>query len=361
MLRTIRNLIVNIMAACIRDRDARHKFRNKYKIRSKFRKLRDDNQKILKELRRLAAENRKTQTRITDLERYVYIDRIRPLTYKDSLYKYSPPSTYISMACIAKNEGPYIKEWIEYHKIVGVERFYFYDNESTDQTKDVLKPYIEDGTVIYKYVTGRLMQMKAYKDAVYHSRGDTVWLALIDLDEYLVPVEQDNLHDVLIDYEKYPGLVVKWVSFDCNGHEKKPTAHGGLITANYTRVPLDYNCVYNRHFKSIVRPDFVIDIRGAHHSIYRGNRHAVNENCVEIQTGKEIDPAGSVNKIRINHYFSKSKEEYLQKMKRGYMVPHPDKQYKIDNPKVDFTIETAQDMVIQKYLPRLKTALGIKD
>ena len=43
MLRSLRNLIVNIIAAFIRDRDARHKFRNKYKRKSKFRKLRDDN------------------------------------------------------------------------------------------------------------------------------------------------------------------------------------------------------------------------------------------------------------------------------------------------------------------------------
>ena len=46
MLRTLRNLTVNIIAAFIRDRDERHKFRNKYKIRSKFRKLRDDNKRL---------------------------------------------------------------------------------------------------------------------------------------------------------------------------------------------------------------------------------------------------------------------------------------------------------------------------
>lgn len=65
--------------------------------------------------------------------------------------------SYISIAAISKNEGPYIKEWIEYHKLVGVDRIYFYDNESQDNTKEVLKPYIEDGTVIYHYVQGKCM------------------------------------------------------------------------------------------------------------------------------------------------------------------------------------------------------------
>ena len=359
MLRTLRNLTVNIIAAFIRDRDSRHKFRNKYKIKSKFRKLRDDNRRLFKENEKLLTAIITLQNRITDIEKFIYVNRITPLTYKDSTYQFSLPNVYLSIACIAKNEGPYIKEWIEYHKIVGVERFYFYDNESNDNTKEVLEPYIKDGTVVYKYVRGKAMQAKANKDAIYHSRLETFWLALIDLDEYIVPTEQDTVSDVLKRFERYPGLVVKWVSFDCNGHDSRPTANGGLITANYTRVPKDYNCVFNAHFKSIVRPGAVIDIRGAHHALYGGNRHAVNENFIEIPTGKETDPTGSVNKIRLNHYFSKSKEEYLQKMQRGYMVPHPNQQYKIDNPKVDFKIETTQDFVIQRYLPRLKEAMGV--
>ena len=48
------------------------------------------------------------------------------------------PKVFLSVVAIAKNEAPYIKEWIEYHKLVGVERFYFYDNGSTDNTREVL-------------------------------------------------------------------------------------------------------------------------------------------------------------------------------------------------------------------------------
>jgi hypothetical protein len=46
----------------------------------------------------------------------------------------------IAMVSIAKNEGPYLKEWIEYHKLVGFTKFYFYDNESTDNTREILAP-----------------------------------------------------------------------------------------------------------------------------------------------------------------------------------------------------------------------------
>ncbi|MDR0796472.1 MAG: glycosyltransferase family 92 protein, partial [Tannerella sp.] len=57
------------------------------------------------------------------------------------------PYYYLTVCAIAKNEGPYFKEWIEWHQKIGVEKFYIYDNESGDHTKEVLEPYIESGLV----------------------------------------------------------------------------------------------------------------------------------------------------------------------------------------------------------------------
>ena len=38
----------------------------------------------------------------------------------------------IAIVSISKNEGPYLLEWIEFHRIVGVTKFFFYDNDSDD-------------------------------------------------------------------------------------------------------------------------------------------------------------------------------------------------------------------------------------
>ena len=56
---------------------------------------------------------------------------------------YKNNKVYLSITAVLQNEAPYIKEWIEYHRLVGVERFYIYDNESTDNVKEILKPYID--------------------------------------------------------------------------------------------------------------------------------------------------------------------------------------------------------------------------
>lgn len=73
---------------------------------------------------------------------------------------------YLSLCAIVKNEAPYLPEWIEFYKLVGVEKFYIYDNESSDNTKEVLKPYIDAGDVVYTYQPGQAQQVVAYNDAV---------------------------------------------------------------------------------------------------------------------------------------------------------------------------------------------------
>ena len=70
----------------------------------------------------------------------------------------------MTIACISKNEGPYLKEWIEYHKMLGVDRIFFYDNESSDNTQDVLSTYIDSGYVEYHEIKGVGMQLAAYND-----------------------------------------------------------------------------------------------------------------------------------------------------------------------------------------------------
>ena len=97
---------------------------------------------------------------------------------------HTSPKYYLAVCAIAKNEGPYFKEWIEWHRAHGVEKFYIYDNESTDCTKEVLVPYVESGLVEYNDWPGQKQQLPAYDDCFERHRLETRWLAVLDLDEF---------------------------------------------------------------------------------------------------------------------------------------------------------------------------------
>lgn len=53
----------------------------------------------------------------------------------------------VAIAVIVKNEAPYIKEWVEYYKIIGITKIYLYDNDSQDDLKDRIKTDVESGYV----------------------------------------------------------------------------------------------------------------------------------------------------------------------------------------------------------------------
>ena len=46
---------------------------------------------------------------------------------------------YFSISSTMKNEGQYLEEWIEFHRLVGCEHFILYDNDSTDDTVEILQ------------------------------------------------------------------------------------------------------------------------------------------------------------------------------------------------------------------------------
>ncbi|MBR1600194.1 MAG: glycosyltransferase family 92 protein, partial [Alphaproteobacteria bacterium] len=181
----------------------------------------------------------------------------------------------------------------------------------------ILLPYISQGIVIYRYYPGKAMQMPCYNEFLQEYGDKNEWVAFVDIDEFIIPMENATIPEFLADYKEYPGVGINWVSYDSNGHKKKP--EGGVLE-NYTRVHYDENLVPFHLIKSISQPCRISKIINPHFCLYKNNELAVNENKEpiggELKARAYISPF-SVNKIRINHYYCKSKEEAEAKVMRG--------------------------------------------
>src|SRR4051794_35476653 len=86
----------------------------------------------------------------------------------------------LAIGAIFRDEAPYLKEWIEFHKLVGVQHFYLYNNYSTDDYESVLRPYIEIGEVEviqWPYTSSSWenwlyeVQASAYTDCISLAKG----------------------------------------------------------------------------------------------------------------------------------------------------------------------------------------------
>ena len=124
---------------------------------------------------------------------------------------------YASLCTIFKNEAPYLKEWVDYHLIVGFEHFYIYNNFSDDNYKEVLEPYIKKGLLTLIEWPIPAGQTLAYNDCVEKFSDESHWIAFQDADEFAVPVKYNNIKDWLKKFEKFPCVLGFYRNFSSNG------------------------------------------------------------------------------------------------------------------------------------------------
>ncbi|MCL1856384.1 MAG: glycosyltransferase family 92 protein [Kiritimatiellaeota bacterium] len=221
------------------------------------------------------------------------------------------PATFphcVCAAAIVKNEASYIAEWIDYHRLIGVERFFIYDNESTDALRDVLAPYVAEGVVTLTPFPGKFMQVAAYEHAAFTHKYETRWMLYLDIDEFLVLKRHATLPEFLRGYEDVNQVSLHWLMFGSSGHD---TRTPGLVIERFTRRQLAPAC----DVKSIVNP----------RALVFGHCHAagilgrgVDEHRRRFYYGPNRNPALITADIAaVHHYYCKSAEEYLAKAKRG--------------------------------------------
>lgn len=259
---------------------------------------------------------------------------------------------YISIVAIVKNEALYIREWIEYHLLIGIEHFYIYDNDSNDNLRLLLDSYISRGIVTYISCPGKTMQMPAYNDALTRFGQYNHWIAFIDADEFITLKCSNSISEFISTYDDYDELGINWCMFDCNNHMNKP--QHGFVIQNYTRCFENDNHPLNRHLKCIVKPTSVKVCLTPHYMRLKKHSKAINEKYETLVT--PFPPKASLDKIQINHYFSKSREEYIEKISRGRSDIASKRSF--DKNSFDFSYETTKECTILfPFVERLKNII----
>ncbi len=262
----------------------------------------------------------------------------------------------VSVCAIFKNEGPYLKEWIEYHKIVGIQHFYMYNNNSNDDYLAILQPYIEAGDVTFLNWPYEQGQMSAYRDCVKNFRDESKWIGFIDIDEFIVPIDYDNLYDFLKKFEKNRGsVIIYWKFFGSAGKWERDIT--GLVTEDFLVSWRKHSnigkCFYNTAYDFI--PNNPLNVV-MHHKMWTGYKGKVVPpvNCFGKVCVDDLNiAAGDHFPIQINHYFTKSVCEYDIKKSKGDVFfkknPHDEMYFMKHDMKCG-----AIDMSIYKYMILLK-------
>ena len=110
--------------------------------------------------------------------------------------------------------------------------------------------------------------------------------------------------------------MINWQCFGSNGQEKSDYSRG--VLERFTRrASKDWtpNGMGNAHVKTIANLRKINFTYNSHYVNYFEGAYSINENC-NVVDGPFNEPT-TTEKMVINHYFTKSKEEYLIKHNRG--------------------------------------------
>ncbi len=271
-------------------------------------------------------------------------------------YRHGEPKNfkyYLSLLVCVRNEGKNIAEWIEYHLLQGVEHFYIYDNDSEDDTQQVLLPYVERGLVSVVFCHGRGKQIAMYRDAIKKFRDETRWLGIIDCDEFFLLKDNKKLIDYIHDYEQFSQFLVHWVLYGSSGRKERGE---GLVIERFRK----HADRVSSHTKAILNPRKVwaADI---HYCYVIGK--SCNEAKKSVHRIRDYSKETPVaNSIRINHYCCKSWEEFLGKRLRSdATIPNDLNERCTDDffRGLDHNEVTDPPELMDPYAEKIRTALGM--
>ena len=203
---------------------------------------------------------------------------------------------------------------MEHYNRLGVDKIFIYDNnrvEDGEQLADVLQPYVDHGLVEIAPWDG--LQKQAYEDCYNRHNAEYGWIGFFDFDELVCLEKCNDIHNFMDGCEA-DVLVMNWRTMTDSGlthYDERPMAE------RFTQgTGEDFEI--NRHVKSFVHSGIV--------GISFNDPHCPNApklNVVNV-LGEQVEQVPIQPKVIhsvawISHYNTKTAEEWMEKVSRGWV------------------------------------------
>lgn len=271
----------------------------------------------------------------------------------------------LAIGTIFRDESRYLREWLEYHLMVGVGHFFMLQNDDPGsgewiRARVVLDPYINRGLVTVADHVDRTpeWQLAGWARILRDWGPRCDWMALTDLDVFMHPIACASAREVVDRFDRpdVAGLAAYYCTFGDSHLEESPALQ---LESFVWRAPLDAPPNWTANY--IVRPS---RMRRASMQGY----DVPGEGMVIVDTdGVAIPPnlgkrKGPMDVLRLHHYGVRSAADWRRKVARGWPDAiarwkdpnhtHEDHKFKMINRNDEY------DTLIHRFLPTLKERLS---
>ena len=231
---------------------------------------------------------------------------------------------YIYHTCVvsmAKYENLYARQFVEYYLKMGVEKFYFGDDnpENVENLGDVLSDYVQKGIVDIEYINHlHLFHHIFVEHAFENIKFRCKWFIFFDIDEYLEFTDKNMNIRTYLDmpiFDKCDTIKIHWYIHDDNNllyYDERPLMerlnhslpHHSL---NVYHKPI----VRGKDYGALIFPD----------TAHQPDEDIVHEQCDALgnieRLGKGILGSPKFDLCRLSHFTFKTSEEFAIKLLRG--------------------------------------------
>ena len=222
---------------------------------------------------------------------------------------------YVVFAC-AKNENKYIREWVAHNLAIGFDKVIIADNNDDDSLEKILDDYIAKKQVeIFNCHGIKEFQCQLY-DMFFHE-GNYKWCAYIDCDEFIEVVRKKyNIKELLNEVDE-DVLCLHWMTYTSNGLVRETK---GDVQKRFTtpKSPVVL-CKENMFIKCIIRGGKKEGyFNASHFPVTNSLQYNIGGYCKTGDIMEQVWYPVKYKRAYIKHYYTKSYEEYIEKVKRGW-------------------------------------------
>ena len=271
-----------------------------------------------------------------------------------------------------KNEGPFILEWLAYHRVIGVDDFLVYTNDCTDGTDTMLQMLQEKGLVQHRENPFRGTDLKPQHAALQAAEEEPVirdaeWLVCMDVDEFInIKCGEGRLADLFEAVGEANMISMTWRLF---GNNDVRDFTGDLITREFTRCAFEVTRKPHQAwgFKTLFRNTGIFKKLGVHRP--KGLKPQLWQDIRWVNgSGRDMPremfrngwrssmSTYGYDLVQLNHYAVRSAESFLVKRDRG-RVNHVDRDqglsywFRMNN-------NAEEERSIQRMIPALEAEMA---
>lgn len=225
----------------------------------------------------------------------------------------------VCVCTLGKNENKYVREFVEHYEKYGVDKIYLYDNNDIDGEifENVINDYNENGFLdILNWRGKKGKQIKIINHCYRHNYKNYDWLIFFDIDEFIYIKDYPYLKSFLNKY-KFKNCPLIYLNLVCH------TDNNLLYYENKSLFKRFPEIVPNTKLGG-KKLEVKFMLRGHIPHIIIKNQHFCNKkipNCNGFGHKNKIKNIYSTEPDKkyyyIDHFYSKSTEEFINKIKSG--------------------------------------------